>query len=122
MMPINISCIKFHKAVGKRIQALRKMYGWDKRAFQDKFGINRTTMFRIENGTHTIPLYTVATIAKALNTTVLDLMADTEFSMPVTEENLSQMVENIRRLNSSQQRTIITLINQFLTEKDNDHP
>lgn len=119
---INLRRIKFYRLFGQRVKAIRKMYGWDKQAFQKKFGINRGSMSRLENGTHTVPLYTAVVIAQALNTSVLDLMSATEFRTPVTEENLEQRIEDIKRLTASQRQTIITLINQFLKEKDNECP
>ena len=66
------------KALGKRIRELRLKKGFSQESFADHCGLHRTYMGGIERGERNLTIQTVATVAKGLDLTMSQLLADIE--------------------------------------------
>ena len=61
---------------GKRVRALRSELEWSQEKFAAKCGMDRTYMGGIERGERNVALRNIEKIAKALGTSISELMED----------------------------------------------
>src|ERR1700722_294676 len=64
------------RQVGLRIKALRSKMGMTQDEFAERSGLNRTHLYRLENGKQSITLRTMKIVADALEVRVRDLVRD----------------------------------------------
>ena len=64
--------------LGERVEGLRKAKGWDLQQLADQAGLGRGTAQRVEAGTISTTIATVAAIAKGLGITPAELMKKVE--------------------------------------------
>jgi len=66
------------KTLGKRIRELRLKKGFSQESFADHCGLHRTYMGGIERGERNLTIQTVSTVAKGLDLSMSQLLADIE--------------------------------------------
>jgi transcriptional regulator with XRE-family HTH domain len=62
------------RKVGATIRELRKARGWTQEEFAERAGLDRTHLYRIENGKQSMTLRTLQTLAETLDVPVVRLL------------------------------------------------
>jgi transcriptional regulator with XRE-family HTH domain len=64
---------QIQRELGDRIRKLRKMKGWSQEEFAAISGLHRTYVGAVERGEKNLTLSTIHTLAKTLDTTIVQL-------------------------------------------------
>ncbi|GGU22509.1 transcriptional regulator [Streptomyces violascens] len=94
VLPMTQSDGDLDSLVRKRIRALRLARGWSLEELAGRAGLSQSTLSRIENGQRRLALDSLVTLARALDTTLDQLVetaADDVVSSPVIDSARGQM-------------------------------
>lgn len=96
--------------LGKNIAKLRKLNNITSTELSNIVGIKQPYLSQIENGKRSPSLDVLQGIAKALNTTVSELLGEVPETLP---ENMKRLVDTVKDLNNDQIDAIISMVKEM---------
>lgn len=99
-----------YKLLGQRIRAERQSAGLTLEQLGEKAGITGAFVAHIEAGRKNATLRTVGKIAKALDLTVSELVADQKAPNSQDHLHLNQLARLLRNKTPAQKRTLLDLV------------
>ncbi|TVX85623.1 helix-turn-helix domain-containing protein [Paenibacillus agilis] len=107
-------------SLGSKIRAIRKERKWTTTHLGQVAGCTQSTVSEIETDKRSPQVDTLDKIAKALNLSLVELLP-LEFH-PLNGHSLTdeekELLVLLHRLNEDQRRSLITLINAFISDTD----
>ncbi|HHW32481.1 MAG TPA: helix-turn-helix transcriptional regulator [Clostridiaceae bacterium] len=96
--------------LGKNIARLRKLNNITSTELSNIVGIKQPYLSQIENGKRSPSLDVLQSIAKALNTTVSELLGEVPETLP---DNMKRLVDTVKDLNNDQIDAIISMVKEM---------
>lgn len=96
--------------LGKNIARLRKLNNITATELSKMVGIKQPYLSQIENGKRSPSLDVLQNIAKALNTTVSELLGEVPETLP---DNMKRLIDTVKDLNDDQIDAIISMVKEM---------
>ena len=96
--------------LGKNIARLRKLNNITSTELSNIVGIKQPYLRQIENGKRSPSLGVLQSIAKALNTTVSEILGEVPETLP---DNMKRLVDTVKDLNNDQIDAIISMVKEM---------
>ncbi len=105
--------------IGKRVKELRKEYNMTADELANLCNVSQPVISKLENG-HRVPdVPTLKKICEVFNITLADFFAPENLSKPV-EDNLKELLNNAKGLNSEQIKSLNNFLRTITNNKKED--
>ncbi len=111
----------FFVKLGKRLAELRHRQGLTQMQLADKIGVAHQSLNAFEHGTRRVPVSLLPTLARALETTIEELVvgdAPRRLGTRGPRSRIEQQVELIRQLPRAKQKFVVDMIDTVLAQAE----